>query len=328
MSGRDSFQPDAEMRFASEDSKRATVAHHSPRKNRLLAGLPLEEYERLLPDLKPVPLPLGWTLHCSGDQERYLYFLTMGIVSKSHVTANGTSTEFAVTGSEGVIGVAQVLGGESMLSRAVVLSAGFAYRLGAELLKSELKHHGQLLRLLLRYIQALIAQTGQIAACNRHHSVEQQLCRYILSSLDRLPSNDLTLTQELIADSLGVRRSSITSAAGKLQQAGLIHYSRGHITVLDRPSLETQACECYAVLKREYDRLLPPESTIGNVGAHAIEFHGVGSNSTHQSRRPSMTFVECAPTSSHQPPVRESYYGGRCVAKIESPIPPSVPTPP
>jgi len=295
MSGRDSFQPYPETRFASKASSHALPAQHSPRQNRLLAALPLGDYERLRPHLEPVALPLGWTLHCGGDRERYLYFLTMGIVSKCHVTADGTSTEFAVTGSEGVIGVASILGGESMLSRAVVLSAGYAYRLGAELLKSELKHHGQLLRLLLRYTQALIAQTGQIAACNRHHSVEQQLCRYILSSLDRLPSNDLTLTQELIADSLGVRRSSITRAAGKLQQAGLIHYSRGHITVLDRPSLETQACECYAVVKREYDRLLPPESTFGNVGAHAIGVHDAGSNLIHQSQRPSMTFVECAP---------------------------------
>jgi CRP-like cAMP-binding protein len=211
------------------------------------------------------------------------------------VTANGASTEFAVTGNEGAIGVASILGGEGTPSQAVVLSAGYAYRLGAEWLKNELKHHDQLLHLLLRYTQALIVQTGQIAACNRHHSVEQQLCRWILLCLDRSASNELAMTQELIGVCLGVRRESVTEAAGKLQRTGLIDYRRGHIAVLDRPFLEAQACECYGVVKREYDRLLPPESTIGNDGTHAIEVHDAGGNLIHQSRRPSMTFVECAP---------------------------------
>jgi CRP-like cAMP-binding protein len=272
-------------------SQRAVAAQHSPRKNRLLAGLPLEDYERLLPDLEPVALPLGWTVHRSGDRENYLYFFTVGIVSQFCVTENGASTEFAVTGNEGVIGVASILGGESMPSQAVVLSAGYAYRLGTALVKTEFEHNTALAHLLLRYTLALMAQTGQIAACNRHHSLEQQLCRCILSNLDRLPSNDLTLTQELIADMLGVRRSSVTEAAGNLRRAGLIDYSRGHITVLDRPLLEAQACECYAVVKREYDRLLPPESTIDNASVRAIEVHDTCGISRNQSRFPSVTPV-------------------------------------
>jgi CRP-like cAMP-binding protein len=250
------------------DRKRALSAQHTPRQNRLLAALPLEDYERLLPDLEPVPLPRGRTVHGAGDQEKHLYFLTMGIVSRFHVMEDGASAHFAVTGSEGVIGIASFLGGESTTSQAVVLSAGYAYRLGAEPLKNEFKHDGPLPHLLLRYTQALLCQTGQIAVCNRHHSVEQQLCRWILSSLDRLPSNELAMTQELIAHMLGVRREGVTEAAGKLQKAGLIHYSRGRIAVLDRARLEAQVCECYAVVKREYDRLLPPENTIGNAGVH------------------------------------------------------------
>ena len=261
MSGRDSFQPYPETRFVPIDVRRAPSAQHTPRQNRLLAALPLEDYERLLPDLEPVPLPLGWTVHRAGDRDKYLYFLTAGIVSRFYVMENGASAEFGVTGSEGVIGVASFLGGETTLSQAAVLSAGHAYRLGADLLKTKFKHDGPLPRLLLRYTQALIAQTGQIAACNRHHSLEQQLCRWILSRLDRLPSNELTMTQELISNMLGVRREGVTEAAGRLQKAGLIHYSRGHIAVLDRPRLEAQACECYAVVKQEYDRLLRPENT-------------------------------------------------------------------
>jgi CRP-like cAMP-binding protein len=261
MSGRDSFQPYPQTRFVPIDVRRARSAQHTPRENHLLAALPLEDDERLLPDLEPLPLPLGWTVHRAGDRDKYLYFLTAGIVSRFYVMKNGASADFGVTGSEGVIGVASFLGGESTLSQAVVLSAGYAYRLGADLLKTKFKHDGPLPRLLLRYTQALIAQTGQIAACNRHHSLEQQLCRWILSSLDRLPSNELTMTQELIANMLGVRREGVTEAAGKLQKAGLIHYSRGHIAVLDRPRLEAQTCECYVVVKREYDRLLRPENT-------------------------------------------------------------------
>ena len=282
MSGRDSFQPYPETRFAPKRSQRALAVPHSPRKNHLLAALPVEDYERLLPDLEPVPLPLGWTVHRSGDRDHHLYFLTAGIVSKSYVMENGTSAHFAITGSEGVIGVTSFLGGESTPSQAMVLSAGYAYRLRAGLLKSEFERGGPLHHLLLRYILALIAQTEQIAACNRHHTVEQQLCRCILSNLDRLPSNDLTLTQELIADSLGVRRESVTEAAGRLQRAGLIHYRRGHIAVLDRALLEAQACECYAVVKREYDRLLPPENIIGKARVQAMELHDTWSISSSQ----------------------------------------------
>ena len=256
MSGRDLFQPYPEKRFASRDRKRALFAQHTPRQNQLLAALPPEDYARLLPALQPVPLPVGWTVHNAGDREKYLYFPTAGIVSRFYVMEDGASAHFALTGSEGVIGVASFLSGESTPSQAVVLSAGHAYRLGAHLLKNEFEHDGLLPQLLLRYIQALIAQTGQVAVCNRHHSLEQQLCRWILSSLDRLPSNELTMTQDLISDMLGVRRESVTDAAGKLQKAGLIRYSRGHIVVLDRPRLEAQVCECYAVVKREYDRLL------------------------------------------------------------------------
>jgi CRP-like cAMP-binding protein len=230
--------------------------------------LPLENYQRLLPDLAAVPLPLGWTVHGAGDPEKYLYFLIAGIVSRFYVTEDGASAAFSVTGSEGVIGLASFLGGESTLSQAVVLSSGHAYRLEADLLKNEFERDGALSHLLLRYTLALIAQTGQIAACNRHHTLEQRLCRWLLSCLDRLPSNELTLTQELIADMLGVRREGITEAAGNLQKAGLIHYSRGHIAVLDRGRLEARVCECYAAVKREYDRLLRPESTIDNAGMH------------------------------------------------------------
>jgi CRP-like cAMP-binding protein len=255
--GRHSLQPHPATRAASSDRMRAVPAQHSPRQNRLLAALPLEDYERLLPDLEFVPLPLGWTVHRAGDREKFLYFLTAGIVSRFCVSENGESTEFAVTGSEGVIGIASFLGGESTPSQAVVLSEGYAYRLAADLVKSEFEHDGPLLHLLLHYTLALIAQTGQIAVCNRHHSLEQRLCRWILLSLDRLPSSELTMTHELIADMLGVRRESVTDAAGKLQKAGMIHYSRGHIAVLDRPQLEARVCECYATVKREYERLLP-----------------------------------------------------------------------
>ena len=252
-----SCRPRPPTRFGCVDTERTQSVPYTPRQNHLLAALPPQDYERLLPDLEPVPLPSGWTVHRAGDREKYLYFLTDGVVSRFYVTQSGASAEFAVTGNEGVIGVASFLGGESTPGQAVVLIAGHAYRIGADLLKIEFKHNGSLLPLLLHYIQALVVQTGQIAVCNRHHTLEQQLCRWILTSLDRLPSNELTITQELIADMLGVRRESVTESAGKLQKAGLIRYSRGHIAVIDRPRLEAQACECYAVVKREYDRLLP-----------------------------------------------------------------------
>jgi CRP-like cAMP-binding protein len=230
-----------------------------PRQNHLLAALPPDDYERLLPDLKPVALPLGRTIYGADDREKHLYFLTAGIVSRVYVTENGASAEFAVTGREGVIGVASFLGGESTPSRALVLSPGYGYRLEADLLKDQFEHDGPLPHLLLRYTQALIAQTGQIAVCNRHHTLEQQLCRWILSCLDRLPSNELTMTHELIADMLGVRRVGVTQAAGKLQAAGLIHYSRGHIVVLDRPGLERRYASAMR-LSKEYERLLCPKT--------------------------------------------------------------------
>jgi len=297
MSGRDSFQPYPETRFASMGRTRGVSAQPTPRQNHLLAALPLEDYERLLPHLEPVSLPLGWTVHRAGDRENYLYFLTSGMVSRFYVMDNGAMARLAVTGSEGVIGVASFLGGESMPGHAVVLSAGYAYRLGAKVLKSEFAHNSPLSQLLLRYTMALIAQTVQIAACNRHHSVEQQLCRWLLLCLDRLPGNDVPMTQELIGNILGVRRESITDAAGKLQQAGLIHYRRGHVAVLDRPLLEAQACECYAVVKREYERLLPPENTIGNADVHAMELHNACSISRNQSPWPSVTSVVHGPVS-------------------------------
>jgi CRP-like cAMP-binding protein len=217
-------------------------------------------------------LPLGSTVHGAGDRQQYLHFLTEGVVSRLSVTRNGASAEFALTGSEGVVGVASFLGGESMPSEAVVLSAGYGYRLSANVLAGEFGHDGLLPRLLLRYTQALITQAGQIAACNRLHAVEQQLCRWILSFLDRSPADEFLMTQEVIADLLGVRRESVTEAAGKLQEAGLIHYSRGHIAVLDRPRLEAQVCECYAVVKREYERLLAgnTSSTTPACAAHVV----------------------------------------------------------
>jgi len=226
--------------------------------NHLLAALPPSEYERLLPHLEPVALPLGWTVHGPGDRQPFLYFLTAGIVSSLYVAPSGASTEFALTGSEGVIGVASFLGGEFMPSHARVLSAGHGYRLCADLFTSEFMHDGLLPHLLLRYTQALITQIGQVAVCNRLHSVEQQLCRWILTLLDRSPADDLSITQEAIADLLGVRRESVTEAAGRLQRTGAMHCSRGHIGAFDRRRLEARACECYAVVRREYDRLLSP----------------------------------------------------------------------
>lgn len=228
-------------------------------------------------------MPRGRTIYGAADRERDLYFLIAGIVSQFNVTDNGASAAFAVTGREGVIGVASFLGGERMPSRAVVLSAGYGYALKAERLKNEFEHDGPLAHLLLRYIQVLIAQTGQIAACNRHHTLEQQLCRWILSCLDRSPSNELTMTQGLIAAMLGVRRVGVTQAAGRLREAGLIHCSRGHIAVLDRPRLEARACECYAVVKREHDRLRCPENTHANAGVHSTRcrYRPIAEDRTH-----------------------------------------------
>jgi CRP-like cAMP-binding protein len=232
-------------------------AKQSPRQNRLLAALPETDYERLVPDLELLPMPLGWAVYESGGQLGYIYFPTSCIVSLLYVMEDGASAEIAVTGNEGLVGISLFMGGESTPSRAVVQSAGYGYRLKATVLKREFALGGQLQYLALRFTQALITQMAQTAVCNRHHSVEQQLCRWLLLSLDRLPSNELTMTQELIANMLGVRREGVTEAAGQLQEAGMIHYSRGHITVLDRPKLEKRVCECYAVVKREFDRLLP-----------------------------------------------------------------------
>jgi CRP-like cAMP-binding protein len=203
-------------------------------------------------------LPQGCTVHGAGDCEAFVYFLTAGIVSRFYVTEDGASAEFALTGREGVIGVASFLGGESTPSQALVLSAGNAYRLGSNLLKHEFERDGPLPRLLLGYTRSLLVQTGQIAMCNRFHSLEHRLSRWILSWLDRLPSNELTVTQELIAEMLGVRRVGVTEAVASLQEAGVIRCSRGHIAVLDRPRLEARACECHAVLKRECHRMVPP----------------------------------------------------------------------
>jgi CRP-like cAMP-binding protein len=239
----------------------STPESSSPKGNRLLAALPHETYEKLLPFLEPVSLPLGMALYESGGAQGYVYFPTSSIVSLLYVLENGSSAEIAVTGCEGLVGIALFMGGETTPSRAVVQSAGHGYRLRAAVLKKEFENGGALQLLLLRYTQALITQMTQTAVCNRHHAVDQQLCRWLLLSLDRLPANELVMTQELIANMLGVRREGVTEAAGKLQAEGLIEYSRGRITVLDREHLEARVCECYAVVKKEYDRLLPSGAT-------------------------------------------------------------------
>jgi CRP-like cAMP-binding protein len=232
------------------------LAPHTPMQNHLLAALPAADFERLLPYLELVPLPLAWAVYEAGGAQGYVFFPTTGIVSLLYVMRNGSSAEIAVVGNEGVVGIALFMGGESTPSRAVVQSAGYGYRLRASVLKNEFSQGGKLQHLLLRYTQALITQMAQTVVCNRRHTVEQQLCRWLLLSLDRLPSNELAMTQELIANMLGVRREGVTEAARKLQAAGLIQYNRGKITVLDRPHLEARVCECYAVVKRESDRLL------------------------------------------------------------------------
>ena len=229
----------------------------SPPENHLLAALPSQDYARLQPHLELVPMPLGTVLYESGNELRHVYFPTTTIISLLYVLIDGASAEIAVVGNEGIIGVALFMGGETMPNRAVVQSAGHAYRLKGHLLKEEFNRSGEFQHLLLRYTQALLTQMAQTAVCNRHHSLDQQLCRWLLLSLDRLPSNELIMTQELIANMLGVRREGVTEAAGNLQRDGLITYQRGHITVLDRSGLEARACECYAVVKMEFDRLLP-----------------------------------------------------------------------
>src|ERR1700719_2948556 len=233
------------------------LGSHDPKQNHLLAAMSAAEQARLFPHLRLLPMPLGGVLYESGDVLRHVYFPTDSIISLLYVLADGASAEISVVGNEGLIGIALFMGGETTPSRAIVQSAGHAYRLIGQQLKDEFHRNGKLQLLLLRYTQALITQMAQTAVCNRHHSVDQQLCRWLLLSLDRLSVNQLTMTQELIANMLGVRREGVTEAAGKLQKLGVIEYSRGQITVLDRPKLEELCCECYAVVRKESDRLLP-----------------------------------------------------------------------
>lgn len=235
-----------------------------PQQNYLIAALPADVQARLLPNLELVALPLGKVLYESGDTLRHVYFPIDCIVSLLYVMENGASAEISVVGKEGIIGIALFMGGESTPSRAIIQSGGYAYRLLGQKFKEEFNRHTEMLMLLLRYTQSLITQMAQTAVCNRHHSIDQQLCRWLLLSLDRLPSNCLTMTQELIANMLGVRREGVTEAAGKLQKLGVIEYARGKITVLDRPHLEHLTCECYAVVKKETDRLMSCPLTIAS----------------------------------------------------------------
>ena len=227
-----------------------------PNQNHLLATLPQDDWERWKPELEAVDLPLGYVLYESGSSQSHVYFPTTAIISLLYVMENGASAEIAVVGNEGIVGISLFMGGESTPSRAVVQSAGHGYRMKSNVIKDEF-NRAPVLHLLLRYTQALITQMAQTAVCNRHHSLDQQLCRWLLLSLDRLNGNELVMTQELIANMLGVRREGVTEGALKLQKTGLIRYTRGRITVLDRAALEQRSCECYAVVKKEYDRLLP-----------------------------------------------------------------------
>ena len=238
------------------------VTTPDPKKNQLLAALPADEWQRLLPELESVEIVLGQVLYESGSTMTHMYFPTTAIVSLLYVLENGSSAEIAVVGNEGLVGVSLFMGGESTPSRAVAQSAGLGFRLPAQVIKDEFNRAGPTMHLLLRYTQALITQMAQTAVCNRHHSLDQQLCRWLLLSLDRLQGHELTMTQELISNMLGVRREGVTEAAMQLQAAGLIRYSRGKISVLDRSGLERRTCECYAVVKKEYDRLLPEKMAI------------------------------------------------------------------
>lgn len=229
----------------------------SPLENHLLSAMPDAIKQAFTSQLELIELPLGKVIYESGDDLHYVYFPTNSIVSLLYVMENGASAEISVVGNDGIVGISVFMGGISTPSRAVVQSAGYAYRMSADRLRSEFNRHGALMVLLLRYTQSLITQMSQTAVCNRHHSIEQQLCRWLLLSLDRLPSNELNMTQELIANMLGVRREGVTAAAGLLQKLNVIEYSRGKIKVLNRPLLEEMSCECYAVVKLETDRLLP-----------------------------------------------------------------------
>jgi CRP-like cAMP-binding protein len=238
-------------------SQTVAPAHHNSQQNHLLDALPAGDYARLRSHLKLIPMALGQVLYEPGARLRYVYFPTTSIVSLLYVMEDGASAEIAVVGNEGMLGISLFMGGETTPSHAVVQSAGYGVRLKAQLLKDEFARFGPMMHLLLRYTQALITQMAQTAVCNRHHSIDQQLCRWLLLSLDRLATNELSMTQELIANMLGVRREGVTEAAGKLQDARLIRYQRGRITVLDRRGLEARSCECYQVVKTEFDRLLP-----------------------------------------------------------------------
>jgi CRP-like cAMP-binding protein len=233
------------------------LAPPTPQQNRLLGALPADVQDRIVPYLELVPMSLGKVLYESGNALRHVYFPADCIISLLYVMESGASAEISVVGNEGLVGIALFMGGESTTGRAIVQSAGHAYRLQGKRFKDEVDRHGELLNLMLRYTQALLTQMAQTAVCNRHHTIDQQLCRWLLLSLDRLAGNRLTMTQELIANMLGVRREGVTEAAGRLQKNGVIEYRRGHIRVLSRPRLEALCCECYAVVKKETDRLLP-----------------------------------------------------------------------
>lgn len=234
-----------------------TVSPTAPEQNRLLAALPDSSKERIFPRLTLIELNLGDVIYESGQSIEFVYFPTNCIISLLYVMLNGASAEISVVGNEGMAGIAVFMGGDSTPSRSIVQSRGFAYRMPSKELKAEFNNHADVRVLMLRYTQALITQMSQTAVCNRHHSIDQQLCRWLLLSLDRLPDNRLTMTQELIANMLGVRREGVTEAAGKLQKLGVIEYHRGHITVIDRSRLEALSCECYSVVRRETDRLAP-----------------------------------------------------------------------
>ena len=254
----------APMRVVCRPTKGTVIPKtpNDPLSNQLLAALPEAEFKRWLPLLEPIDLALGQVLYESGAAMTYVYFPTNAIVSLLYVLENGASAEIAVVGFEGLVGISIFMGGGSTPSRAVVQSAGAGYRMRADFMKEEFERSGPVVHLLLRYTQALITQMAQTAVCNRHHSLDQQLCRWLLLSLDRLQSNQLVMTQELIANMLGVRREGVTEAALKLQKAGLISYVRGRINVIDRLGLEERTCECYGVVKKEYDRLLPDRTSI------------------------------------------------------------------
>lgn len=255
----DTLVRDAPLRPSSPASGQAVSKpkRAEPRLNWLLRALPAAEWQRWVPHLEWVDLSLGRVMYESGTELRHVYFPTTAIVSLLYVMENGASAEIAVVGFEGLVGISLFMGGGSTPSRAVVQSAGQGFRVPAAFIRQEFDRSHPVMHLLLRYTQALITQMAQTAVCNRHHSLDQQLCRWLMMSLDRLQGSELVMTQELISNMLGVRREGVTEAALKLQHAGVIRYSRGRINVLDRPALEKRTCECYAVVKREYDRLLP-----------------------------------------------------------------------